>query len=160
MTNWIRCFAFFEPCVYMWVCFVLGMLLWSSCPLAGLSMMLLQPWRLCVSALFMLSQHPTGCLLSVVCLLFLTTLICLCAMFSLNSAPDQTQAIECCQFLSAWDQTFFSTHLALRKNPRLCLYIHASHSPLICILCEICSYWIKLLLPSNIWLSRKPTDFW
>lgn len=56
-----RMLSLFEPCVYVWVCFILGMLLFSGCPLAGLSMMLLQPWRLCVSAPFMLSQHPTGC---------------------------------------------------------------------------------------------------
>lgn len=138
-------------CVCVDFFFVLGLLLCGSCPLAGLSTLLLQLWRRCISARLMLSQHPTGCAATVCYLRYLsTTLICLCTMLRLNSDLDQTQAIDSCRSISTQPGFFFFLPvLPLRKNPWLCLYIHAWHSPLIGILCEMCSSWIRLLWPQT-----------
>lgn len=140
-------------CVACLVCVsfcILGMLLYGGCPLAGLSTLLFQPWRLCVSARLMLSQQPTGCAVAVRYLPSLSTaLIFLCTMFGLNSAPDQTQPIDSRRSLSAQGQTVFSTSLPLSRNPWLCLYIQASHSPQLGIFCEICTSCIRLLWPQT-----------
>lgn len=108
ITNWIGCFAFLNRvCMCEFASFL-------ACYCVVAAPWLASVW--CSSSRGDCVYQFCSCwasipqdvpLLSVVCLLFLTTLICLCAMSSLNSAPDQTQAIECCRSLSAQGQTFF-----------------------------------------------------